>query len=261
MNSMAIELSKTKSNELNVLDTKITQHFSAANLASFEQLWSLPRDFVEEPNIRRNGWSGTSIVRLKNESGVNETFYLKRQENQARYSLRYITGAPTFRYEADALVMAQKQDWPSVDLIAYGSRVDPDTDATQTLLVTRALEQACMLSSERQGVDWNAHLSQLRRAGERILAIHQDGWQHGALFPAHVFIDLRSGEVGLIDFERARKKFSPKRAAYADFTQLIRRSAWLPDAALEALLEAHTAQMPSLRARLAARFPQRFNNK
>ncbi len=258
MNSMAIELHKNKSKDLNVLCKSAALQLNKAKLGSFDHLWNQPQNFVEPANIRRNGWSGVSILRLRNEQGESEVFFLKRQENQSRYSLRYLTGAPTFRYEADALCLAHQEDWPSVELVAFGSRVNADNGAMQALLVTRALEDTCMLEWEDQGVDWNAHLPQLRYAGEQILQIHQSGWQHGALFPAHLFINLKSGKIHLIDFERARKRLSPQWAAYADFTQFIRRCDWLPDAALNALLASHAVHMPRLIDRLKARFPHRF---
>lgn len=247
----------TKLNDLNVMHEKSAQQLSQAGYASFDDLWDLPQDFVEPANIRRNGWSGVSILQVEDAQGGQETYYLKRQENQARYSLRYLTGALTFRYEADALCMAQELGWPSVEMVAYGFRVQAETGASQGLLMTCALPLPTLADYEDKISDWSRYLPQLRRVGEQLLSMHLTGWQHGALFPVHIFIELSSGDIRLIDFERARKRLSPEWAAYADWVQFIRRSDWLPDEALNAIVASHTIKMPRMLERLRKRFPKR----
>ena len=249
---------RTKLTDLNVLHNSSAKQLQMAGFSSFDDLWNLPQDFVEPANIRRNGWSGVSTLRIEDLDGKEEIFYLKRQENQTRYSLRYLTGALTFRYEADALSMAQVQGWPSVELVAYAFRVEAESGASQGLLLTRALPLPSLADYEDKISDWSLYLPQLRHVGEQLLSMHMTGWQHGALFPAHIFIELSSGEIRLIDFERARKRLSPKWAAYADLVQFIRRCDWLPDEALNAIVQSHKANMPRVLERLRKRFPKRF---
>lgn len=249
---------QTKLTDLNVLHNSSAKQLQKAGFSSFDDLWNLPQDFVEPANIRRNGWSGVSTLRIEDLRGNEEIFYLKRQENQTRYSLRYLTGALTFRYEADALSMAQVQGWPSVELVAYAFRVEAESGASQGLLLTRALPMPSLADYEDKISDWSQYLPQLRHVGEQLLSMHMSGWQHGALFPAHIFIELKSGDIRLIDFERARKRLSPQWAAYADLVQFIRRCDWLPEEALNAIVHSHKVNMPRMLERLRKRFPKRL---
>ncbi|MCB1664818.1 MAG: hypothetical protein KDI28_03520 [Pseudomonadales bacterium] len=251
-------MDQSRSRDLTVLKRSAAQQLADAGYTRFDDLWGLPQDFVEPANLRRNGWSGVSILKLPNEQGQQDTYFLKRQENQSRYSLRYPSGALTYRYEADALRRAATEGWPSVELVAYGFRVNPDNSASQGLLLTRALPYPSLSSYREQISDWTPYLPQLRRIGEQLLAMHLSRWQHGALFPAHLFVDLNTGESRLIDFERARRRLFPQWAAYADLTQFLRRTDWLPNNALAALLESHMATMPGLYKRLQKRFSHRF---
>jgi len=255
---MAELLAHHKLNNLQVIHDATAQQLSQAGFVSFDDFWNLPQEFVEPANIRRNGWSGVSTLRIPNQQGIEETFYLKRQENQTRFSLRYLTGALTFRYEADALCMAKELGWPSVELVAYSFRTEAESGSSQGLLLTRALLLPSLADYEDKISDWNVYLPQLRHVGEQLLAMHLTGWQHGALFPAHLFIELNTGAIRLIDFERARKRLSPQWAAYSDFTQFIRRCDWLPDEALNAIVHSHKAKMPRLMERLRKRFPKRL---
>ena len=239
----------------------LANQLSVANLASFEQLWELPHEFVEPANIRRNGWSGVSIVRLQQQDGKFRSYYLKRQENQKRYSLRYLSGAPTFQFEADALQMAMLEGWPCVELGAFGARTHTANGAAQAILLTPKVELPSLADCAKSVNSWHHYLPQLRRVGEQLLEIHARGWQHGALFPAHLFIDLNSGDICLIDLERARKRLSAQRAAYCDFVQFFRRCNWLPEDAIAALLEAHVNVMPALMDKLNRRFPDRLKLK
>ena len=258
MDAVTALLEQNRANALNVLSSADAHQFVDAGYASFDALWELPQNFVEPANLRRNGWSGVSLLRVPNAAGGQDTFYLKRQENQSRYSLTYPTGALTFRYEVDALRHALQQGWPSVELVAYGFRMNPDNGMPQGLLVTRALSLPSLASCADTVADWVEYLPQLTKIGSQLLGIHRSGWQHGALFPGHIFVDLATGGIRLIDFERARKRLRGQWAAYADFTQFMRRCDWLPDEALSAMLAPYQDAMPPLIKRLRKRFPHRF---
>lgn len=260
MSALAATVNKVKTNDLDIFGDSLAAQLAGANLASFDQLWDLPHEFVEPPNIRRNGWSGVSVVRLQQQDGESHSYFLKRQENQSRYSLRYLSGAPTFQFEADALELAMRQGWPCVALGAFGVRTHSVRGASQAVLLTPKIELPCLASCSQSINNWSDYLPQLRHVGEQLLAMHLSGWQHGALFPVHIFINLDTGKICLIDLERARKRLSPQRAAFADFTQFFRRCDWLPDDAIAALLEAHAAALPQLIAKLNHRFSDRFNS-
>lgn len=258
MDTVAALLGSNRANELTVLTSAYARQFAAAAYTDFDALWELPQDFVEAANLRRNGWSGVSLLSVPNAEGGQDNFYLKRQENQSRYSLRYPLGAQTFRFEVDALRRALHEGWPSVEMVAYGFRTNPKNGTPQGLLVTRALTLPSLASCADTVLDWSLYLPQLTAIGRQLLGMHRRGWQHGALFPSHLFVDLTAGRARLIDFERARKRLRADWAAYADFKQFIRRSDWLPNEALDAILQAYQQDMPLLFKRLKKRFPERF---
>jgi hypothetical protein len=258
---MAAALNTIKKNDLVIIGESLANQLGIANLASFDELWELPHEFVEPANIRRNGWSGVSILRLQHRDGEFRSYYLKRQENQKRYSLRYLSGAPTFQFEADALQLAMTKKWPCVKLGAFGVRVHPQSGASQALLLTPKIELPSLDQCAASVTDWSQYLPQLRQVGEQLLAMHESAWQHGALFPTHLFVDLATGKICLIDLERARKRLSPQRAAFSDFVQFFKRCDWLPEDAVAALLDAHHRAMPMLINKLNRRFPARFNLK
>lgn len=101
---------------------KNAEILSAAGFRSFEDFWNIPHDFVEEVNYRRNGWSGVSLLNIAGSNGERCRFYVKRQENQLRYSWRHLFGALTFLYEMEAIREVTALRLPGVELAACGFR-------------------------------------------------------------------------------------------------------------------------------------------
>ncbi len=236
-----------------VRDGALLRVLERAGLDSFEALWDLPREFVEPVNQRRGGWSGVSRLLLPQADGNPGHWYLKRQERQSRYSWRYPLGAPTFRYEIEALRHGLRQHWPSVQLEAFG--LSCASQRQRALLLTREIALPTLAAFEgTPGVLLDSRPA-LTAIGRALFNLHATGWQHGALFPNHMFIDLQQGKLQLIDFERARKRLFAADAASADLTQLLRRADWLAPALVQALLQPYLDQAPRVIARLSRRFP------
>lgn len=224
-----------------------------AGLDSFEALWDVPHRFVEPINRRRGGWSGVTKLTLPDEKGRSGAWYLKRQEQQKRYSLRYPLGAPTFRYEVDALRLGLQLHWPAVELQAFG--ICNRDGQQRAVLLTREIALPSLESFHYDLAPLRQAPGILSRVGQQLLDMHASGWQHGALFPCHMFVDLANGEMQLIDFERARKRTNPVDAACADLVQLLRRAEWLEPDLLQALLRPYSEQAPRVIAQLSRRFP------
>lgn len=235
------------------------QQLASARLDSFDSLWNSPRDFVEPVNYRRNGWSAVSTLIVPDGNGGQARFFLKRQENQKRYSWRYPTGVLTYQYEVDALLIARRRHWPCVGLAAYGFR--ESHGVYQGFVLTKAIEYPALSSYQNSEVDWRHAVPVLERIGASLYAMHSSRWQHGALFPGHLFVDLQSGACQLIDFERSRSRPSVALAAEADLSQLLRRSDWLPGVALNALLSSHMRHLPGVINHLRSEYPTRFNRR
>jgi len=224
-----------------------------AGLDSFEALWEVPHIFVEPINRRRGGWSGVSKLTLPDEKGCSGTWYLKRQEQQKRYSLRYPLGAPTFRYEVDALQLGLELHWPAVQLQAFG--ICNSQGRKRAVLLTRAIALPSLETFHYNTAPLRQQPDLLSRVGEQLLAMHSSGWQHGALFPCHMFVDPDTGDMQLIDFERARKRSTAADAACSDLVQLLRRADWLTPDLLSALLRPYCELAPRVIAQLSSRFP------
>lgn len=226
----------------------------AAGFKEFEDYWRSPSEFVEPMNVRRNGWSAVSVLSVPDTQGQERRFYLKRQENQLRYSWRHPTGALTYQYEVEAFQAAERFHLPTAEMITFGFR--KNGAIRRGIVVTREIALPALSEFQNPAVDWNALLPALRQAGQQLLRLHLTDWQHGALYPSHIFIDPSNGRIHLIDFERARRACACS-AAEADLQQFLKRADWMPDAALAAFLEAYRLRMPGLLHRLGERFPHR----
>jgi hypothetical protein len=221
----------------------VSKQLTAAGLNDFDCVWNTPHNFVEPVNGRRGGWSGVSILRVPDGTGNFSNFYLKRQENQLRYSWHYPFRELTFACEVKALRYAALHGWPAVELAAFGFR--RAGISRQSIILT---PEICRrpLSYYQQNIAELLEKSEfLREVGKQLLKIHSAGWRHGALFPSHMFFDAGTGEMQLIDFERASKRHRPLDAATADFFQFVKRSEWLPDPVLNMILEAYRNNMPA----------------
>src|SRR5690606_9462793 len=68
-------------------------------LTSFAALWDLDAELVDEPNRARDGISRVSRLRLADEQGQEQVFYLKRQSNYLIRTLRHPLGQSTVARE------------------------------------------------------------------------------------------------------------------------------------------------------------------
>ncbi|MCG3170584.1 MAG: hypothetical protein CALGDGBN_02151 [Pseudomonadales bacterium] len=208
-------------------------------LGDFDALWRLPHEFVEAPNHRRAGWS--AVVRAGSGGHV---FYVKRQENQCRRSLRHPLGRPSFVFEAESLQQWRQAGLPVVELVAHGCR--RRDGVWQAVLVTAAVppNYRPLLDLRDRSDPWPPAV--LRRVGEQLCGLHAAGWRHGSLYPGHVYVDPASGELLLIDLERARRHRRAESAALSDLRQFLRRCTWLSCASRTTLLAAYRERMPAV---------------
>lgn len=251
---MIVTLSAGVAQTMGAIRSPASDLLSAAGYSDFEDYWRSPCDFVEPMNVRRKGWSAVSILSVPDAQGHENRFFLKRQENQLRYSWRHPTGALTYQYEVEAFQEADSFHLPTAELITYGFR--KNGAIRRGIVVTREIALPALSDFQNVAVDWTALLPALRYAGQQLLRLHLSDWQHGALYPSHIFIDPSNGRIRLIDFERARRACAC-RAAEADLLQFLKRADWIPDVALAAFLEAYRLRMPGLLHRLGERFTHR----
>ena len=210
------------------------------NLATFDALWNLELNAVDEPNTGRGGWS--SVYRLELE-GCG--FYLKRQSNYLTRTLTKPLGEPTFAREFRNISRYRKLGVPALQAVFYGQRqVQGDTRA---MLMTRALDGWADLDALL--TQWPSLSPQDRHAvlvatGELARILHSAGQVHGCFYPKHIFLrPTASGyQAQLIDLEKTRPLLFGQRDRAKDLEPLLRRAPRWQAADIRVLLGAYLAQ-------------------
>lgn len=195
---------------------------------AFDAWWAVTGEWVEPPNQRRGGQSG--VLRTRDDDA--RTCYVKRQVGHLYRSWLHPLGRPTILREAAALD-AWRALGVTVPVVRFSGARQVDGQ-WQALLVTEALEDYQDLEHwyasggpARNGEA--AHVTFLQSLGATLARLHDGRWQHGCLYPKHIFLRIgRSGDVdvALLDLEKSRRRGSRKRAADHDFQQLRRHSSW-----------------------------------
>ena len=209
-------------------------------LATFDALWNLQLDAVDEPNTGRGGWS--SVYRLDLEG---RGFYLKRQSNYFTRSLARPLGEPTFAREFRNISRYRKQGIPALQAVFYGQRqVNGETHA---MLMTRALDGWADLEAVLQ--QWPMLAPEERRAvlvacGELGRILHSAGQVHGCFYPKHIFLRATASgyQAQLIDLEKTRPLLFGKRDRTRDLEPLLRRALPWDEADVRVLLGAYLEQ-------------------
>lgn len=210
---------------------------------NFDYWWHCEGDWVEPPNVRRNGESGVKRVQHP-ELG---TLYLKRQTNHLYRDLRYPFGRPTVLREQDA-IKGFAAAGVRVPTIVFCEARQEQTQ-WQALLVTHALEGFESMfhwykGSYRAALGEEAHAHLLKKIGGTLARFHLAGWQHTCLYSKHIFLTTENENDGLpavavLDLEKARRWPSPAWAARRDLDQLRRHSKMWAKADWDAMTEGH----------------------
>ncbi|SFW22423.1 Lipopolysaccharide kinase (Kdo/WaaP) family protein [Pseudomonas sp. NFACC19-2] len=192
-------------------------------LASFDALWALQLEAVDEPNTERGGWS--SVYRLELD---NAAYYLKRQSNHLTRSLLRPLGEPTFAREFRNIQRYSVLGIPSLQVALFAQR--RFSGEQRAVLLTRALDGWQDLEHwlmQWSGLDEVHRSGILRACGELARCLHQAGQIHGCFYPKHIF--LREGAAGfqaqLIDLEKTRPLLFGRRDRIKDLEPLVRRAA------------------------------------
>lgn len=206
-------------------------------LASYEALWALQLEAVDEPNTERGGWS--SVYRLDLGEAA---FYLKRQSNHLTRNLLHPFGEPTFAREFRNIQRYQALGIPALQAAFFAERRLPGE--RRAILLTRALDGWRDLDSllatwgerpeaQRAGI--------LRACAELALRLHGAGQMHGCFYPKHIFLKEEGGAFSaqLIDLEKTRPLLFGVRDRVKDLEPLLRRAAVWSEAEVRQLLMAY----------------------
>jgi hypothetical protein len=206
-------------------------------LASFDALWALQLDAVDEPNTERGGWS--SVYRLD----LGEaSFYLKRQSNHLTRGVLHPLGEPTFAREFRNIRRYSCLGIPALQASFFAER--RHQGQRRAVLLTRALDGWQDLGAWL--ADWTSHSDErrsalLRACGELARCVHQAGQVHGCLYPKHIFLrETSSGfDAQLIDLEKTRPLLFGRRDRVKDLEPLLRRASVWGQADVRELLQAY----------------------
>ena len=203
-------------------------------LASFDALWALKLEAVDEPNTERGGWS--SVYRLDLGEAA---YYLKRQSNHLTRTLLHPFGEPTFAREFRNIRRYQALGIPALQAAFFAER--RVAGERRAILLTRALDGWCDLDSllptwlarpesERQGI--------LRACAELARGLHAAGQVHGCFYPKHIFLKQSAGvfQAQLIDLEKTRPLLFGERDRIKGLEPLLRRANVWSDAEVRQLL-------------------------
>ncbi len=198
----------------------------------FEQWWQQQGDWVEEPNNRRGGSSG--VQRIRQQDG--NLLYAKRQVGHIYRSLLHPFGRPTVLRELRALTRLSLLGINVPQVVYCGTERDAD-NTWRALLVTAEFKGFIEIDQwhasggrERHGEAF--HEKVMNAVGQMIARMNNARWQHNCLYSKHVFIRVEgegehaSFEVGVLDLEKSRRRFTRQQAARHDLRQLRRHSSW-----------------------------------
>ena len=197
-------------------------------LDTFESFWNLPRQWVEEPNKRRKGWSGVSRLEfLDNEAG-HLTLFVKRQENHNYLSVQHpFHGRPTFFRDLHYTLRLRKIGLPTAEPVFYGER--REGNRSRAVLTTVGLDGHKDLNSLLRDQSLTASLRQsiLRRLADIVRLMHDNCYQHDSLGGNHVLVKLEGNggiDLRIIDFEKTRYNFRRLDAAVRDLEKFMRHT-------------------------------------
>jgi len=208
-----------------------------SGLASFDALWALELEAVDEPNVERGGWS--SVYRLELESSA---YYLKRQSNHLVRNLRRPLGEPTFTREFRNIQRYRQLGIPTLQASFFGCRKHEGEQ--RAILLTRALDgwedfDSCLARWPQ--LDEARRSAIIRAVGELARALHQARQAHGCFYPKHIFLreDLGRWRACVIDLEKSRPLLLGRRDRIRDLEPLLRRAQRLGGEGIRALLAAY----------------------
>lgn len=196
-------------------------------LDTFEALWTVAGEPVDEPNRARGGTSSVTRLRLIDPDGREHRFYLKRQSNYRIRTLRRPLGESTVAREFHNIDLCARHCVPTMEVAFFAERrLDGQL---QSLLLTYDLEAYRPLD------DWFEQWSELCyqrqqdliRASAAIVArLHSCGLVHNCLYPKHLFLRPHPDGVAVrfIDLEKLRAHRLSPWGRKRDLDALNRRS-------------------------------------
>jgi len=223
-------------------DSLMPAGLSAADM--FEQLWSLPENWVEKPNSRRGGWSAVSTHTFNGDVRT----YVKRQRNHC-YRAIHLFGRliPTARREWDSLIKLKDLGIPAPEAVIYGER--RAKEGYQAVLITKALENYSNLTRALEELPSQEDRTPVIHAVVALLKrFHGSGIQHNSLSGEHIFMKNTGNgtwAAALIDLEKCRRSLTPFLGSARDLAYFLSHTPKLTTQNKDFLIQEYCSGQPA----------------
>lgn len=176
-------------------------------LLSFDALWKVRGELVDEPNRARGGISSVTRLTLTGADGSEQGFYLKRQRDYRIRSPRRPLGESTAAREFQNIALCAQLCIPAPE-VGYFAERRKDGEL-QAILLTRDLTGYAPLDHwfERwDELNYRRQQKLIRASAAIVGTLHARGAVHNSLYPKHVFLKPRADGMGVrfIDLEKLR---------------------------------------------------------
>lgn len=194
-------------------------------LATFDQIWDYPVQWIDTPNQNRGGWSGVGCVEVLSDSKPVTLFVKKQLNHTTRTWLHPFKGVPTFAKEFHMMRYLQAHGVATPNVIFFAQRTT--NDGQHAILITEMLTGYQPLDSISMATISLLQKRELLRCVARTIHnMHKLGIQHRALYAKHIFIkpNGQSFDVALIDLEKYRRMVFPSIQSIVDLITLNYRT-------------------------------------
>ncbi len=212
------------------LDPVFSSVLKKHELADFDSLWLHEGRLVEEGNVKHK--SGHShVVRLKLEDSTKTwTVYMKRQENYITTKSRIMVRPRAIcAREFSNINTWRKLGIPTMQALYFEQRDNTKKNPLRAILITKGLVGYLPLDEWlAKTPDRKLRAQAFLKTAQALRRIHNHSWLHHCLFPKHIFIREKDGQltIKLIDLEKAKKCIVTKRRVINELTAFIRRCEW-----------------------------------
>lgn len=196
-------------------------------LDSFDALWEVEGEGVDEPNRARGGVSSVTRLTLEDANGEPRIFYLKRQSNYLIRHMRRPLGEPTVSREFYNIERFARLGIPALEAAFYAEK--EEAGERKAILLTPDLDGYQPL--DQWYADWEQHSYRLKQdlllaAGRLVASLHDHNIVHNCLYPKHIFLkQVEDGvRVRFIDLEKSRTHIFSPWGRIRDLDALQRRS-------------------------------------
>ena len=253
-----------------VMEPFIAHHYHALlarqGLETFAGFWNLPWDWVEDPNKRRNGWSGVSRHTFSDERG-GPLFDLREAAGESQLSFVASSAPWKTHIFSRSLQLAPHEANKCADsgAVFYGERQEGSKQ--QAVLATVALEGYSELNPLFQDPSLVTSVRQaiLHRLAEVVQMIHRHHLQHNSLGGNHVMVKLEEDgtfDLRILDLEKTRHNFISMDIAVRELEKFIRHTPTLTTNEHAEFLLHYTRNFDhTQRRKLIKRINQRLHRK